>query len=856
MPIIESNFVCTELSKYISDVTGLKNTSSSPSDTWVVTFKKDTTFDNIPVKKGFLKIFIDMDNLRPKSNSSLALKYEMNIYSSIINDILKYNICPNFVKYLASGEKCSYLNLLNILYPYLHSSDERPLSRKKCIENLNRNLYYVLKDKLGRPAIEDEIIIGLLRPVDFLHSAYTYNIILTENIDNPFTFNKWLFSYGSKPEYKTELWNILFQITVACYTMSLSKLVHNDLHSNNIFIRDLGVETYFLYNINGEKITIKTRYQPLIYDFDRGYVERFGKNIYLDGSLCTKTSQCNIFIKNKDIIKILCYVYKNIDTETKDSLLEIISKNEVYKDKIKDTYDLRSTVNGLRHCFLQYVDEYDNEKAIPVEWYDNFNDNLNILSEIYHEYLPEYSDYIVKKNNTFTCNQDYFNADGTIDIDKVLFGRLSPISSGSPPMSSASPPMSSASSPLDIDELNDISLSVLDTFPMFSDDGGNNKKIDDFIVDFSSKISELKKFEAKNECYTQEHYKIFNSLFQTLSQRKKYAFDIRLWEELYYHSIYFYPKINKIGSIQTVLVTKHNHILPFYMKHNIGKLDTSFLHFDTHPDMNTIKNNIDLPTLNEKLEKKDIEYIDKAQDIVWDIGAAISGVIITTGIQNYVWAMPKWIPDPNLKTTYFIKDNKNTINLYTNDIKMKDDDLVDLTYLNKYKNQDKKEKNYIKIQTGNDSNKKIVSNLVEEFGNTYILDIDLDYFVCNGQKLKRKVYYNDQYDVSSTNRTNTIIINENSPRDFYYESKELIKFQKELTKEIQLINKRINKFLSLIKSLKNKGCTPTHISICDSTNIEFSMCKKCNSLSNGYVPTNLALIVHDKVFKGLKDIFE
>ena len=218
--------------------------------------------------------------------------------------------------------------------------------------------------------------------------------------------------------------------------------------------------------------------------------------------------------------------------------------------------------------------------------------------------------------------------------------------------------------------------------------------------------------------------------------------------------------------------------------------------------------------------------------------------------------MPKWIPDPNLKTTYFIKDNKNTINLYTNDVKMEDDDLVDLTYLNKYKNQDKKEKNYIKIQTGKDSNKKIVSNLVEEFGNTYILDIDIDYFVCNGQKLKRKVYYNDQYDVSSTNRTNTIIINENSPRDFYYESKELIKFQKELTKEIQLVNKRINKFLSLIKSLKNKGCTPSHISICDSTNIEFSMCKNCNSLSNGYVPTNLALIVHDKVFKGLKDIFE
>jgi hypothetical protein len=33
---------------------------------------------------------------------------------------------------------------------------------------------------------------------------------------------------------------ILFQITVACYAMSLSKMVHNDLHSENVLVVPTG----------------------------------------------------------------------------------------------------------------------------------------------------------------------------------------------------------------------------------------------------------------------------------------------------------------------------------------------------------------------------------------------------------------------------------------------------------------------------------------------------------------------------------------------------------------------------------------------------------------------------------------
>jgi hypothetical protein len=41
----------------------------------------------------------------------------------------------------------------------------------------------------------------------------------------------------------------------------------------------------YLYVINDKIYQIKTRYKPLIYDFDRGYNEKFGSNPLLEGYL-------------------------------------------------------------------------------------------------------------------------------------------------------------------------------------------------------------------------------------------------------------------------------------------------------------------------------------------------------------------------------------------------------------------------------------------------------------------------------------------------------------------------------------------------------------------------------------------
>ena len=384
----------------------------------------------------------------------------------------------------------------------------------------------------------------------------------------------------------------------------------------------------------------------------------------------------------------------------------------------------------------------------------------------------------------------------------------------------------------------------------------SNKKIDDFIIFFSKNINIIKINELENNFnLTKKHEKTFNMLLNTLIKRKKYALDQTLWSELYIHSIYFYKNINKIHNIPIVMVTKHNHILEFYMKKKLKKNNFTILHFDTHLDTNDINDSSVLPKLYRKyIETNNNIYLEKAQNLVWDIGSAISGVLFTTGIQNYVWCMPEWVPDPNIISTYFLKENKKNIYAYSNDYIFEDDVLTDIKYTSKIN----KENNsiYAKIQTGKNQ-KNIKNKLIEILGDKkYILDIDLDYFVCNGEKLIKKDYFEEPYDLMSINRTKTIMVNEHSPRDKTHNTEELESYNKNIKKEIKLIDKRIKNFLKLITELKNENYIPSYISICDSTNIEFSFCTKCNTVSNGYVPKNLALYIHTHIFDGLFKIFK
>jgi hypothetical protein len=370
------------------------------------------------------------------------------------------------------------------------------------------------------------------------------------------------------------------------------------------------------------------------------------------------------------------------------------------------------------------------------------------------------------------------------------------------------------------------------------------KDYDKFINSFSKDIVKLNKNHSE---------KLFKKLLNLLFKRKKFAIDQHLWEMLYYQSVYFYKNPSKIKNIPIYYVTKHNQILSFYMTKKIHKLNCTIIRFDTHSDLNDIKDSGKLPFLYEKfLDTGNKKYIEKAQEIVWDIGSAKSGVIMATGAKDIIWCLPLWVPDKEITIEYFIKENKNSLSLQSID----EGSEFDMNRVNRIPNKYKDDvKIYKKVQINSKRNYlKKIKDLINKNDTEYILDIDLDYFVCNGDKFN-KSYFKEPFDLKSFYRTKTEYINQNIPRNTNDISDELKHYENKLNKEIKKINKRIKEFISLLTYLKNHGLVPCLISMSDSSNAMFSDCINCNTISNGYVPSNLALYVHHRVVKKLKTLF-
>jgi hypothetical protein len=370
---------------------------------------------------------------------------------------------------------------------------------------------------------------------------------------------------------------------------------------------------------------------------------------------------------------------------------------------------------------------------------------------------------------------------------------------------------------------------------------------DNYITWFSKHIQKLRHYP---------NIELFDLLFLSLKKRKQYGKDQELWKELYKRSLHYYDNAKQIGrnNIPIKLVTKHNNILSFYMQQHLHNTSNAILRFDTHSDLNAIKNSSLLPSLYKKyINSGNLVYVDEAQKIVWDIGAAKSGVLFTTGIKDVIWCLPSWVPDQEITIDYYIKHGKRNLTLATtHNLKH----IYNMDEWTQYRNNKGIETNiFSKVQMGKISKNKLkhIINIIKRNGKNYILDIDLDFFVCNGKKFTNN-YFKDSYDLQSFYRTPEKHINQMYPRNSNYNNHMLQSYENHLTFELKQINKRIKRFIYIIAYLKRKGYTPSHISICDSTNILFEDCQNCNSISNGYVPQTFALLIHNRIIEQLGSI--
>ena len=280
--------------------------------------KNGVTSKKKPIKYGFLKLFINPTCIRPKKLFNFfemlkGLDYEIDVYKDIIQPMVDEQICPNFVSYIGSGKNCTCDNLLNMLIDRLTDGkkigNEFLFNENLVKNNLNRNISFI-KPKIHHQTIKPPSINNIsFKHYDDPDKNFKYNFLLIEYALGAVTFTDWLSMKSSVTDFIIEFWNITFQLSAACYAMSLSKMIHNDLHARNVFIQSLGELTYYKYIINDIPMIIKTKYKVLIYDFDRSYVFSLGKNENLDENLCKKHSQCNTFIEKRDMLKVMCIAW-------------------------------------------------------------------------------------------------------------------------------------------------------------------------------------------------------------------------------------------------------------------------------------------------------------------------------------------------------------------------------------------------------------------------------------------------------------------------------------------------------------------------------------------------------------------
>ena len=408
--------------KYIKDIKGQESNSASPTDIWFITFNKEVYYNYTnPIKKAVFKIYINPDSIKTyynwgerRLNSFRGLDYEFNIYKHKILPLIQNKICPNFITCIASGSSCSYTNLKKLL-------------KYKIPENhLKRNIKYILNEQDNRPSIDNNINShDIIDTYDA--NQLKYNIICTKSIDKTTTrtFKDILVERSIDERAILEIY---FQISVSCYLMSLSKMMHNDLHFGNIFIEKLNEVETITYIINNKLYILNTQYKIYIYDFDRSFAVSLGNNVLLE-DYCHGYFTCNEFFENYDIVRSLCILITYVSSKktfvnklsrclsdieyTERSIYEFAYfKKDIRRYKFYDTLTILNkigsalkidnTVKNIHNIQLKNVFICDKD--------ENFDENGNFIlnEEYYFHMLNEHLKidiYDIEVNNLFEINQ-------------------------------------------------------------------------------------------------------------------------------------------------------------------------------------------------------------------------------------------------------------------------------------------------------------------------------------------------------------------------------------------------------------------------------------------------------------------
>lgn len=372
----------------------------------------------------------------------------------------------------------------------------------------------------------------------------------------------------------------------------------------------------------------------------------------------------------------------------------------------------------------------------------------------------------------------------------------------------------------------------------------------------------LRKIEFSSQSMSVKYEKarfLLNKVTKLLTSKNNFVVYRTLWEELHDRMVYYYDYLNKENIKQPIPLfreTLHNEIVKWWLRcKKRGILKGSLVHFDTHDDMGLPDNPKQLMKNNGKLNEQGVRQ-GACGKIFWPITC----MLLSKGIDHVIWAMPKWVYDDNAEFSQVLVWENDGEMSYLRHPKQKKDKFrikPDIRIASKYELDNPENFKFFhthrlnRLKVNTSSGWKKLATIIND--SRFVLDIDLDFFVCNGDKHSLSSYMKDFDDLESDGRIHGMpgIV---TPRESYSDENSK-KYIRNLNKEMTAIIKRINIFLDGLITLKKLGIIPCCISISDSTTSFFSGNSERAVLTNQYTPKYFVPILHKMLISGMRRIY-
>jgi len=430
---MSNEFICN-MKKDVKNVQALKSNSASPTDTWLVNFNKKLTFIptgypgvRLPCNSAFIKMFInpkdiksllkpfvtswviDADALENKVHQAAGLFYELHFYRLITNPLVFSTVCPYFVTCYDTSLDCTFNQMTSLVDGKLNST--MFMSDEQLVRNMARNASFMLGLTKGkRPSLADNVKATRLADVSRAH----YCCIMNESMKDIPTLDVWL-----KSKTQPEVFGVLFQVAIACYALFLSKAIHNDLHSGNIYVKEADPVVPVIYEVGDRIYKFIPKWVPYLYDFDRSYAVRMGDNEINDQYYCDGYSQCNDIGAggNKDFIKCCCYIAHDFKSSAKNTPITTKIESAICKTARSSRTAFREVISDDM-CWLRTADRIS---SFSNAWFtQNFKSITNIIPELFllSNFASQTVDLsTVLEANVHSLRPSLFNDDGVVQKD-------------------------------------------------------------------------------------------------------------------------------------------------------------------------------------------------------------------------------------------------------------------------------------------------------------------------------------------------------------------------------------------------------------------------------------------------------